>query len=85
MAPVVYVLCALASLACSALLVRGWARSRSRFLFWASLCFAGLALSNVLLVIDLVMLPQVDLLTCRQLVTLAALVVLTWGFIWDAR
>ena len=55
-----------------------------RLLLWSGLCFLGLTVSNVLLFVDLVVLPEVDLSTLRSLVTLISLVVLIYGLIWDA-
>jgi hypothetical protein len=40
-ATAVYVLSALVSFACVALLLRSWADARSGLLFWAALCFLG--------------------------------------------
>ncbi|MCG5240973.1 DUF5985 family protein [Azospirillum doebereinerae] len=81
----VYLLCFAASLLCMVLLARSWWRSRSRLLLWSTLCFVGLAVNNLLLFVDVVVLPtQVDLLPFRQLTALAAIGVLLYGFIWDA-
>jgi hypothetical protein len=86
MPEVVYVLCALSSLTCTALLVRGWWRTRSRLLMWSALCFGCMFLSNVVLVYDLAMTgPEVSWLIHRQLLSLVGLVMLVWGFAWDAR
>lgn len=82
--PIVYVLCGGASLCCTLLLHRGWRRSGSRFLLWSTLSFAGLSASNFLLVLDLLIVPQFDLLPLRQIVTLLAGLVLVWGFVWDS-
>lgn len=84
-ASLVYVLCAVASLTCTLLLVRGWRRSGNRLLLYSSLCFLMLTLSQAVLVIDLVFVPQVDLLVFRQLLSGLGLVLLVWGFIWDGR
>ena len=54
MIQLVYVLCALTSLACAILLLRGYFRTRVRLLLWSGLCFAGLALNNALLVYGLI-------------------------------
>ena len=80
----VYVLCALTSLACAVLLLRGYRRSRQRLLLWSGLCFVGLALNNVLLVIDVRVVPQTDLSFLRTLPALAGVALLLYGFIWDA-
>jgi len=85
MAEAVYALCAATSVTCALLLLRGYAASRARLLFWASLCFAGLALNNILLFVDLVLIPQVDLSELRGAVALAALVVLLFGLIWERQ
>ncbi|HEY4187438.1 MAG TPA: DUF5985 family protein [Polyangia bacterium] len=84
MAETVYILCTLASSACALLLLRGYRASKSRLLFWSSLCFSGLALNNALLFFDLVVVPSVDLVLVRGGVALAAVAVLLFGFIWDA-
>lgn len=90
MAETVYVLCALTSLACAILLMRGYVRSRVRLLFWSSLCFLFLSLNNVLLFIDKVVLPDVDEIMgvpfaiWRSATALIGLVLLVIGLIWDA-
>ncbi|GEN05846.1 hypothetical protein SAMN05443572_101607 [Myxococcus fulvus] len=85
MAEAVYILCALTSIACAVLLLRAWKRSQSRLLLWSGLCFVGMAANNVLLFIDLVILPTtIDLYLPRQLTTLASASVLLYGLIWDA-
>jgi hypothetical protein len=84
MAELVYVLCALTSLGCAILLLRGCRRHRTRLLFWSCACFFVLALSNILLFIDLVVLPlTVDLQLARNVITLAGLAMLLYGMIWD--
>lgn len=80
----VYVLCALTSLACAVLLWRGWKRSRARLLFWSMLCFIGLFLNNLLLVVDTRIVPQVDLALVRMLPALLGGAALVYGLIWDA-
>lgn len=85
MAEGVYVLCALTSIACAVLLTRGYARSRARFLLWSALCFIGLAANNVLLFLDLAVLPRVDLSLWRSLTALAGLALLLFGLVWDVE
>lgn len=81
----IYLLCALTSLICLFLLARGYARTGVKLLLWSSICFVGLALNNLLLFIDLVVLPtEVSLLFWRQMTTLVAVSVLLYGFIWEA-
>ena len=85
MAETVYILCALTSIACAALLLRGYARSRTGLLLWSSLCFVGLALNNVLLFVDKVIFENgPDLTLFRSLTALAAVLILVYGLIWDS-
>jgi hypothetical protein len=85
MADVVYILCALTSISCAVLLLRGYHASRVRMLFWSGLCFSFLALNNILLVIDLTFMPQVDLSVIRAIPTVIGLAVLLYGFIMDEQ
>jgi hypothetical protein len=81
----VYALCALTSAGCAVLLARGYRRQRTRLLLWSTLCFAGLALNNVLLFTDLVLVPSIDFSLWRGLTALASLLVLLYGLVWDRR
>jgi hydrogenase/urease accessory protein HupE len=85
MAEAVYILCALMSILCAVLLVRSWKRSRARILLWSTLCFVGLAANNLLLFIDLVVVPSVDLSVLRAGTALGAMGVLAIGLIWERR
>lgn len=78
----VYVLCALTALGCSILLLRAWIRSRTPLLLWCGAGFIGLAVTNVLLVIDLVVVPElVDLRLVRNVFALAGLAVILHGLV----
>jgi hypothetical protein len=79
----VYILCFLTSGACAWLLGRSYRRSKTRLLLWSSACFVLLAGNNLVLVLDLLVLPEVDLRIVRQLFALAAVMVLLFGFIWE--
>jgi hypothetical protein len=81
-AATVYVLCALTAAVCALLLLQAWARTRSRLLFWSGLCFAGLTVSNALLVVDLLVVPDVDLFAWRSLTSLVSVGLLLYGLIW---
>ena len=85
MAEAVYLLCGLTSLFCATLLIRSFRRQRSRLLLWSSLCFAGLAANNALLVVDLMVVPEVDLSPVRTTVAAAAMLLLLIGLIWESR
>ena len=80
----VYLLCLATSLGCAALLVRSYAGNRTRLLLWTAVCFGFLALNNLLVVIDILLLPQADLLPFRHAAALAAVSVLLFAFIWEA-
>ncbi|HXD02652.1 MAG TPA: DUF5985 family protein [Novosphingobium sp.] len=79
----VYLLCFLTSTACAVLLARSYARTRLRLLLWSAICFGLLAGNNLTLVVDLLLLPQVDLRLLRHLFALAAIAVLLFGFVWE--
>ncbi|HXT12994.1 MAG TPA: DUF5985 family protein [Candidatus Angelobacter sp.] len=85
MADVAYILCTLTSILCAALLLRGYKQSGLRLLFWSGLCFVGLALNNILLIVDVRVLPNVDLSGVRSLPALAGLLLLIFGLIWEKR
>lgn len=85
MAEWVYVLCALTSLFCAGLLIRSFRARRTRLLLWSSLCFVGLALNNVLLVVDFMVVPELDLSAVRVSVAAVAVALLLIGFIWESR
>jgi hypothetical protein len=80
----VYLLCFATSAACAFLLARSFFKSRSRMLFWSAVCFALLALVNLAVIFDLVIYPDdIDLKPLRLWLTLLAVAVLLFGFIWD--
>lgn len=81
---VVYVLCALTAAACAFLLLRGYARSGVRLLFWAGLCFIGLALNNVMVFVDVIVFPAVDLWLLRQGPALLGVLALAYGLVWES-
>ena len=85
MATLVYALCALTSLACALLLLRGYLESRARLLLWAGVCFAGLAANNVILLVDTSVVPTIDLSLWRSLPALAGVAILLYGLVWETR
>lgn len=85
MASFVYVLGFLTTLACAFLLLRGYARGRQKLLLWSGLCFAGLAISNLLVFVDLVLVPQVDLYLYRLGTAVIAMAMLLYGLIWETK
>jgi hypothetical protein len=86
MAATIYGLCALTALACCVLLLQAYRRGGYRLLLWSGLCFAGLTLNNLLLVLDEVVFPTaMDLSVARSAVALVAVSVLIFGLIWEAE
>jgi hydrogenase/urease accessory protein HupE len=85
MANLVYSLSALTSIVCALLLIRGYMRTRSRLLLWSSLCFVGLVINNLLLVLDRIFVPNVDLHTLRLVTALGAMTVLVYGLVWESK
>jgi len=82
---IVYVLCAATSALCAVLLLRGYANTRARLLLWSGVCFAGLALNNVLLIIDVQVIPAVDLSLWRTMPALIGISLLVYGLVWETR
>jgi hypothetical protein len=85
MANAVYILCALTSLACAVLLTRGYRLSKARMLLWSSVCFLGLAANNLLLVLDNIVFPSVDMYLFRLAVAAVSLAIIVFGLIWDVE
>lgn len=83
MAELVYALCALASIFCAVLLIRNYRWSRSRAALWTSVSFVGLALNNLLVFVDLIMIPEIDLSLLRTGIALVAMMILIVGITWE--
>jgi hypothetical protein len=82
-ASAVYVLCALTSGVCAALLLRMYRRTRTRLLLWCTLSFVGWTVSSILVFVDLVILPtEIDLSPLRAVSALASMTLLLIGLIW---
>jgi hypothetical protein len=87
-AEAIYILCAVTSILCAVLLLRGFRASGAGLLFWASLCFVFLAINNVVLYIDLVVIPAsspIDLFWYRNTAAVIGMLVLVFGLIWESR
>jgi hypothetical protein len=82
-AQLIYALCILTSLACAALLLASYRRTRHRLLFWSGLCFIGLTFNNLFLLLDKVVFPGIDLLPARLVMALVALLLLLYGLIYE--
>ena len=85
LAGLVYLLGALVTALCAVLLLRGYARSRSRLLLWSGLCFIGLTISNALLFVDLQIFPEVDLYMWRLGTAAGAMLLLVYGLVFESE
>lgn len=83
MLDLVYVGCAATSLLCALLLLRGYRADGSQLLLWSGVCFVGLTLNNLLLVIDPWDVTYIDL--WRKVPTLVGLVLLNVALVWRSR
>ncbi|MHB8914349.1 MAG: DUF5985 family protein [Thiobacillus sp.] len=84
MAEIIYLLCALTAIACAWLLLRNYFKTGGRLLLWSGLCFAGMSLNNLFLVMDkLLLFPNIDLSIWRLLAGLVAMLLLLYGLIWE--
>ncbi|MBX3452179.1 MAG: hypothetical protein KF777_21670 [Planctomycetaceae bacterium] len=81
MAIAVFALSAVTAILCSSLLIRGYRRNRVRLLLWSGVCFAALALENLVLIVNEY--TTVDLNAFRLLVPLIGLMALLYGLLWE--
>ena len=82
MASLIYALCSLTSLACAVLLLRAYLREPERLLLLSAVCFAGLALNNLLVFGDFVVMPNQDLALYRNAAAAVSLLAFLLGLIW---
>ena len=80
-AKTVFLLCALTSLLCAILLLRGYSRRSVRLLLWSGLCFVCFFLSNVMLFLDRFIWPTIDLSLIHMGLTLLGLALLVHGLV----
>jgi hypothetical protein len=83
MPAIIYSLCAGTAAVCAFMLLNGYRKQKYRLLLWSGLCFVGLTLNNLLLVLDKIFLPDFDLSVWRTAVALIAMMILVYGLIWD--
>lgn len=82
MAPFVYALCLATSLICTILLMRAYLRTGARLLLWSALCFAGLSLNNLGLIVD-PLFPGTDLTMLRKIPSVLGIGLLVFGLVWE--
>lgn len=81
MPELIYIFCALTSMACVMLLFRQYRKTRTPFLFWSVGCFVFFALANILLFVDLILLPHIDLSPIRFSLTLIGMCMMLYGLV----
>ena len=81
----VYLLSAATSCLCAFMLLRGYWKSSVRLLFWSGLCFIGLAMENLALYVDVVVVPSYDISLWRRMPGLVAIILLVYGLVWDSK
>ncbi len=85
MAAAVYLLGILVTFACALLLLRGYRRGKKRLLLWTGVCFTGLTISNILVFVDLILVPQIDLYLWRLVAAALSMGFMLYGLIWESR
>lgn len=83
----VYFLCAVTSAGCATLFFWVFWQHRDHvrpLVLWTGLSFAGFAISNGLVAIDLIILPSGAFAVARAATACAASGLLLFGLIWDA-
>jgi hypothetical protein len=84
MVEIAYVLNLVVCLICAVLLVRGWRHTRSRLLMWSFACFAALSINNALILVDVLVVPDIDLSVIRAASALVGFSTLLFGLIWES-
>jgi hypothetical protein len=70
---------------CAFLLLRAYANVKKRLLLWSGLCFAGLAVSNMLLFIDLSIVPaDLGLYRWRLGTAAVSMLLLVYGLVFES-
>ena len=84
-AEAIYLLCGVTSLVAATMLFRHYRQRRTRLLLWSVIAFAGLAVNNMLVYVDLVMFTGVDLSLYRTAAGALAMLALVYGLVWETR
>ena len=84
-AETIYVLCAATSLVAAWMLLRYYLHTRTPLLLWSFIAFLGLAANNVLVFVDLVVYPSIDMSLPRAFAGAAGMVALVYGLVWGAE
>jgi hypothetical protein len=82
---IVYLLCGLTSLACSWLLLRAYRDRGTRLLLWSGVSFVAFAANNILVFVDLILVPRINLSLPRAILALVAVLILVFGLVWEGE
>ena len=85
MPEVIYGLCGITAFLCAWLLFKAYRKGGTSLLFWSGLFFGIQALNNVLLIMDKIVFPTIDLSLARLCIALFAIVLLLYGLIMRAE
>ncbi|MBI1901094.1 MAG: hypothetical protein HYS13_08290 [Planctomycetia bacterium] len=85
METIVYVLCAVTAFACCALLIRAYGHRHVALLLWCGLFFLALTAENILLFIDVIVVPRTDLTVLRRGIALIGTLLLLYGLIGSPK
>lgn len=85
MTAALYILTCITTLLCATLLLRGFVKVRKRLLLWSGLCFVGLTISNLFVIADLLIFPEVDLYTFRLGSTAVSMMLILYGLVWESQ
>jgi hypothetical protein len=70
---------------CAILLLRAYSRVRKRMLLWCGLCFAGLTVSNAMLIVDLFFVPEINLYPQRLMVAAVSMLAMVYGLVFESE
>jgi hypothetical protein len=70
---------------CAVLLFRAYFGARRQLLLWSALCFAGLTLSNGLLLVDIWIVPDISLRIWRLATAAASMLLLVFGLVFGSQ
>jgi hypothetical protein len=86
MASLVYLLGTVVTLLCAILLLRAYSSVKMKLLLWSGLCFVGLTVSNAILCLDLILLPDtINLYMARLGTAAAAMLLLLYGLVFESE
>ena len=69
---------------CAVLLLRAYLHVGKRLLFWSGMCFAGLTAANALLLIDVALMPDLNLYRWRLAAAAVSMCLLLYGLIFES-